>query len=131
MRLWKIASPLVLATVLSATVTAAAAADDTACGTLVGPGNASAPNGFQLRGGEPVDFVAGGKTVHGTLRVYVDGSIYRAYWQPQGSAERYVLANAGTNSVRLISTPTRGVPANGGEPGTPMPPQQVLSCPSF
>ncbi|HXZ08174.1 MAG TPA: hypothetical protein VEI25_08965, partial [Paraburkholderia sp.] len=84
-----------------------------------------------LRDGESVDFVTGAKTVHGTLQIFTDGSVYRVYWQPQGHPERYVLANAGENSVRLIATPPQGLPPHDGAPGTSMPEQQVLSCPSL
>lgn len=124
--LLKTVAPLVFVIVSSM---ALAATDDVACGTLVGTGNSPVSGGFQLRGGESVDFVAGGKTVHGTLLVMADGSLYRAYWQPQGSPEKYVLSGAGTNSIRLISTPTQGVPAGSGQPGTTLPPQRVVSCP--
>ena len=91
----------------------------------------SAVSGFALRDGEPVDFIAGGKTVPGTLHVLKDGGIYRAYWQPQGRPERYVLANAGTDAVRLIATPAQGTPATDGMPGTTLNAQQVLSCPTL
>jgi hypothetical protein len=120
----------------------AAAADDTVCGTLTAAGvtpaaaasAAASPTpagGFRLREGEPVDLSMGGKTVHGTLHMYVASDIYRAYWQPQGSAERYVFADAGTGAVRLISTPPQGVPASGGKPGTTLGPLPVVSCPTL
>lgn len=108
----------------------AAGSTDAPCGQLVGPntsGDASA--GFMLRDGEAVDFIAGGQAVHGKLQVFRDGSLYRAYWQPQGSAEHYALANAGANSVRLVSTPPQGTPASDGTPGIASAPLQVLSCP--
>ena len=115
-----------------------AATGDSTCGVLSGVGAASAPDavsapaavsGFAVRDGEPVDLIAGGKAVHGRLHVLTDGGVYRAYWQPDGRAERYVLANAGTDAVRLIATPVQGTPAAGGLPGTTLGPQQVLSCP--
>jgi hypothetical protein len=104
----------------------------TPCGHLVGaqvPGGQH--TGFVLRNGEAVDFVSGGKTTHGTLLVLRDGSLYRAYWQPTGSPEKYVLADAGTGSVRLISTPPQGVPAGAGQPGIAVGQLQVLSCPAL
>jgi hypothetical protein len=102
------------------------------CGTLVGV-NASgaADGGFVLRDGEAVDFVSGGQTAHGRLLVFSDGAVFRAYWQPQGSEEKYVLANAGANSVRLVSTPPQGTPARDGKPGITTGPLQVLSCPKL
>ena len=133
-------APLALWTVAQLSIAATA---DASCGVLSGVGGAgggagasgaseiAAVSGFALRDGEPVDFIAGGKTVRGTLHVTSDGGIYRAYWQPQGRPERYVLANAGTDAVRLIATPTQGTPAAGGMPGTTLNPQQVLSCPSL
>jgi hypothetical protein len=120
--------PLALVVISAA---ATAAGNDAACGVLRGASNDVAEGGFQLRDGEAVDFVAGGKTVHGTLQVFKDGSVYRAYWQPRDHADRYVLANAGANSVRLISTPPQGTPAGDSAPGTSMPQQQVLSCPAL
>lgn len=141
-RTFKTLAPLALWTVAQLSM---AASGDGACGMLAGAGGsgasaasgasntaaASAPRGFALRDGEPVDFIAGGKTVHGTLHVLTDGSIYRAYWQPEGRAERYVLANAGSDAVRLIAAPPQGAPAANGMPGTTVGPQQVLSCPGF
>ncbi|MGF6648187.1 MULTISPECIES: hypothetical protein [Paraburkholderia] len=113
--------------------TAAWAADGgDACGRLVGASGANQPDGgFRLRSGEPVDFVGGGKTVHGALQVFVDGSVYRAYWQPDGGHELYVLANAAANSTRLISTPPQGQPAGAGQPGTVLAPLNVVSCPAL
>jgi hypothetical protein len=116
---------------LAALSCAAAAADENGCATLVGATNSATPQGFQLRDGEPVDFVGGTKTVHGKLLVFSDGDIFRAYWQPENSAEKYVLANAGVNTVRLVSTAPQGTPAQDGKPGTTLPPQRVLSCPTF
>ncbi|MBB5417922.1 hypothetical protein HDG42_003969 [Paraburkholderia sp. JPY171] len=110
---------------------AAAAAGDNACATLVGATNSSAAQGFSLRDGEPVDFVGGAKTVHGKLLVFSDGDVLRAYWQPDDSPEKYVLANAGADAVRLVSSAPRGTPAPAGQPGTPMQPQRVLSCPNL
>lgn len=110
---------------------AAAAADDNACATLVGAASSGAAQGFSLRDGEPVDYVGGGKTVHGRLLVFRDGDLFRAYWQPDGSPEKYVLANAGADAVRLVSSPPQGTPAPGGQPGTAMQPQHVLSCPTL
>jgi hypothetical protein len=75
--------------------------------------------------------VGGGKTVHGVLQVFVDGSVYRAYWQPDGGHELYVLANAAANSTRLISTPPQGQPAGAGQPGTVLAPLNVVSCPAL
>lgn len=99
---------------------------------LVGAnGPTDAQQGFVLRDGEAVDFVAGGRTAHGRLLVFSDGPLFRAYWQPQGSEEKYVLANAGTNSVRLVSTPPQGTPAHDGKPGIATRPLQVLSCPKL
>ena len=128
-------APLALWTVAQLSV---AATGDASCGVLSGvsggagaSGVSSAASGFALRDGEPVDFIAGGKTVRGTLHVMKDGGIYRAYWQPQGRPERYVLANAGTDAVRLIVTPTQGTPAADGMPGTTVNAQQVLSCPAL
>lgn len=111
----------------------AALADDAAgCATLVGAtSNSASPQGFQLRDGEPVDLVSGTKAVHGKLLMFSDGAVYRAYWQADNSPEKYVLANAGTNTVRLVSTPPQGTPARSGEPGTAVPPQRVLSCPAL
>ena len=116
---------------LSAFTLAAAAADDTACATLVGRANSDSAQGFTLRDGEPVDFVGGGKTVHGKLLVVSDGGVFRAYWQPDERPDKYVLANAGTDAVRLVSSEPRGTPAPGGQPGTAMRPQRVLSCPTL
>jgi hypothetical protein len=107
-----------------------AGADEPACGTLVGAGAADAASGgFALREGEAVDLVSAGKRVRGTLHVFRDDAVYRIYWQPSGSPERYVLATAGTNSVRLVATPPRGSPVAEG-PGV-LPSQQVLSCPAL
>ncbi|CAB3756818.1 hypothetical protein [Paraburkholderia humisilvae] len=111
-----------------------------ACGMLLGAGadpanvanvasGSSAASGFHVREGESVNLVTAGKTTPGTLHVYADNGAYRLYWQPDGQVERYVLANAGANAVRLIAMPTQGVPAGNGEPGTLLAPQQVLSCP--
>jgi hypothetical protein len=102
------------------------------CGKLVGVSASGATDvGFVLRDGEAVDFVAGGQPTHGRLLVFSDGAVFRAYWQPQGSEEKYVLANAGADSVRLVSTPPQGTPAHDGEPGTATGPLQVLSCPKL
>ncbi|SDC57445.1 hypothetical protein [Paraburkholderia lycopersici] len=98
------------------------------CGRLVG---ANAAGGFALRSGEAVDFVSAGEATHGMLRVFSDGPVYRAYWQPQGSEEKYALANAGPGSVRLVSTRPRGAPAGEGQPGIMTAPLQVLSCPKL
>ncbi|MFM0049551.1 hypothetical protein [Caballeronia grimmiae] len=100
-------------------------AEDRACGVLQG----ASGDVLSLREGERADLIQGGKAVHGALHVYADGAVYRVYWQPDGSAEQYVLANAGENSVRLVSTPPRGSKVDAG-PGT-LPPQQVLSCPAL
>ena len=97
---------------------------------LVGAGSSGTLQGFQLRDGEPVDLVGGGKTVHGKLLVFGDNGVFRAYWQPGNSPEKYVLANAGPDAVRLVSTPPQGSPARDGEPGTQLGPQHVLSCPA-
>ncbi|OLL32505.1 hypothetical protein BTH42_08390 [Burkholderia sp. SRS-W-2-2016] len=106
-------------------------ADENACATLVGATQSGASQGFALRAGEPVDLVKGAQKIHGKLLVFGDGSVYRAYWQPENSAEKYVLANAGADTVRLVSTPPQGTPAPDGQPGTPMAPQRVLSCPTL
>jgi hypothetical protein len=110
---------------------AASAADDNGCATLVGATGSAAPEGFKMRDGEPVDLVSGAKTVHGKLLIFGDSGAFRAYWQPEKSADKYVLANAGVNAVRLVSTPPQGTPATNGEPGTDVPPQRVLSCPTL
>jgi hypothetical protein len=104
---------------------AAASAAEPACGTLAGPAG-----GFQLRSGEPVSFSSGGKTVPGALHIFREGDVFRVYWQPNGSPDQYSLANAGNQSIRLIATPPQGTPASA-VPDTTLPPQQVLSCPSF
>jgi hypothetical protein len=98
------------------------------CGKLVG---SSAAGGFALRNGEPVDFVSGGQATHGKLLVFTDGAVFRAYWQPEGSEEKYVLANAGPDSVRLVSTPPQGTPVPNGGPGVTPQPLLVLSCPKL
>ncbi|SIT38376.1 conserved exported hypothetical protein [Paraburkholderia ribeironis] len=120
---------------LAALSSAAMAAEDDSCATLVGAASSAAPQGFRVRDGEPVDLVSGAKsdtkTVHGKLLVFSDDGVFRAYWQPDNSAEKYVLANAGVNTVRLVSTPPQGTPATNGEPGTTLPPQHVLSCPAL
>ncbi|RAR59360.1 hypothetical protein C7401_111210 [Paraburkholderia unamae] len=115
----------------------AAPAPDAAppCGKLVGSNAAGADAGFAVRNGEPVDFVSGGQRTHGTLLVFIDGPVFRAYWQPQGSEEKYALANVGTgadtNSVRLVSTPPQGRPANNASPGVMTQAVPVLSCPKL
>ena len=102
------------------------------CGRLVGPNAGGGTDaGFTLRDGEAVDFVAAGQTTHGKLLVFTDGPLFRAYWQPQGSEEKYALANAGSASVRLVSTPPQGTPAGNGKPGITTQPLQVLSCPKL
>jgi hypothetical protein len=116
---------------LLASSVAVAATGEGECAQLVGTANSSTQGGFQLRNGEPVDLVSAGRTVHGTLLVFREGDVYHAYWQPEGRPETYVLAGADMNSVRLISTPTQGVPADSGAPGTTLAPQHVLSCPTF
>jgi hypothetical protein len=110
---------------ISAANTAMAA--DPACGTLESA--ASASGEFALKEGTAVDLVRDGRRVHGTLHIYRDDTVYRVYWQPEGSPEPYVLATAGENSVRLVATPPRGSPVGQG-PGV-LPRQQVLSCPSL
>ncbi|WP_310630540.1 hypothetical protein [Paraburkholderia sp.] len=107
------------------------------CGKLSGPGGPDAH--FVLRDGEAVDFSSGGQTAHGKLLLFHDGALYRAYWRPTGqpagsppaSAEKYALANAAPNGVRLISTPPQGTPANDGKPGIDTPPLNVFSCPKL
>ncbi|ASW01277.1 hypothetical protein [Paraburkholderia aromaticivorans] len=116
---------------LAATSCATLAADDTACATLVGAAHSGPPQSFQVRDGEPVDLVSGAATVHGKLLVFGDSGVFRVYWQPENSPEKYVLANAGVNAVRLISTPPQGTPAQNGQPGTAREPQRVLSCPAL
>ncbi|WP_328809388.1 hypothetical protein [Paraburkholderia hiiakae] len=98
------------------------------CGRLVG---VNAAGGFALRSGEPVDFVSAGQATHGVLLVFSDGPVFRAYWQPQGSEEKYALANAGPDGVRLVSTPPQGTPTTGAQPGVATQPLQVLSCPKL
>jgi hypothetical protein len=109
----------------------ALAAGDSGCATLVGATNSSGSQRFQVRDGEPVDLVSSAKTVHGKLIVTADGSVFHAYWQADNSEEKYVLANAGTDAVRLVSTPPQGSPAKAGEPGTTLGPLHVLSCPAL
>ncbi|MEX3936797.1 hypothetical protein AB4Y32_34385 [Paraburkholderia phymatum] len=130
-------APLALWTVAQLSV---AATGDASCGVLSGASggaaasgasSVTAASGFALRNGEPVDFIAGGKTVRGTLHVMSDDGVYRAYWQPQGRPERYVLANASPDAVRLIAMPVQGTPATSGMPGTTVNAQQVLSCPAL
>jgi hypothetical protein len=116
---------------LGALSCAAMADEQTGCATLVGAASSASPQGFQVRDGEPVDLVRGGPTVHGKLLVFSDGSVFHAYWQPENSQEKYVLANAGPDTVRLVSTPPQGTPARNGEPGTHLAPQRVLSCPAL
>lgn len=108
-----------------------AAAVESGCATLVGATASGSSQGFLVRNGEPVDLVGGGKTVHGKLLVFGDSGVFRAYWQPENSPEKYVLANAGVDTVRLVSTPTQGTPVSNGEPGTTLAPQRVLSCPAL
>ncbi|NKJ50451.1 hypothetical protein CIC12_27760 [Burkholderia sp. SG-MS1] len=122
-----IATGLLMATLSCA----ASATDDNGCATLVGATGSATPEGFKMRDGEPVDLVSGAKTVHGKLLVFADSGAFRAYWQPEKSAEKYVLANAGANAVRLVSTPPQGTPATNGEPGLAVAPQRVLSCPAL
>ncbi|WP_345816621.1 hypothetical protein AAGS40_18090 [Paraburkholderia sp. PREW-6R] len=107
------------------------AADDMGCAPLSGAVNSQGLHSFKVRDGEPVDLVAGTKTVHGTLHVFGDGGVFRAYWQPADSQEKYVLATAGVDSVRLVSTPPQGTPVTNGDPGTTLAPQHVLSCPTL
>jgi hypothetical protein len=116
---------------LAALCPMAATAADESCATLVGATDSAAPQGFQLRDGEPVDFVSGAKTIHGKLLVFSDGDVLRAYWQPVDSPEKYVLANAGADAIRLVASAPQGSPAPNGGPGTRMPPQRVLSCPAL
>jgi hypothetical protein len=118
--------PLILSILTLACIASTTAhADDPACGRLESGSGAS----FALKEGERVDFRHGDARVHGTLHVYKDVQVYRVYWQPDGSSEQYVLANAGENAVRLISTPPRGTKVDAG-PGV-LPTQQVLSCPAL
>jgi hypothetical protein len=116
---------------LAVTSCAAFAADDKACATLVGAAHSGSPQSFQVRDGEPVDLVSHAGTVHGKLLVFGDGGTFLAYWQPENSPEKYVLANAGVNAVRLVSTPPQGTQAQNGQPGTTLEPQRVLSCPAL
>jgi hypothetical protein len=105
---------------------------DEPCGRLVGAnGPTDSDGGFVLRDGEAVDFVSGDRAAHGRLLVFSDGAVFRAYWQPQGSEEKYALANAGPDSVRLISTPPQGTPQHDGKPGIATRPLKVLSCPKL
>uniref|UniRef100_E1TEG5 Uncharacterized protein n=1 Tax=Burkholderia sp. (strain CCGE1003) TaxID=640512 RepID=E1TEG5_BURSG len=110
---------------------AGVSAEESGCATLAATGNSGTPQPFQVRDGERVDLISAGKTVHGSLRVFGENGVFRAYWQAQNSAEKYVLANAGDHAVRLISTPPQGKPAAQGEPGTTLGPLRVLSCPSL
>jgi hypothetical protein len=116
---------------LAASSCVAVAADDNGCATLVGTANSAAPQGVQVRDGEPVALVSDAKTVHGKLLVFGDAGIFRAYWQPDNGAEKYVLANASVNPVRLVSTPPQVTLAEAGEPGTVLGRQHVLSCPAL
>lgn len=128
---------LAAASLFIAPARAADPAPDTAgaapCGKLVGQSDAAGgtDGGFDLRDGEAVDFVSASQTTHGRLLVFHDGPVFRAYWQPQGSEEKYALANAGPRSVRLISTPPQGTPARDGKPGVMTQPLFVLSCPKL
>jgi hypothetical protein len=103
----------------------AARADDAPCGML----ESATGGAIGLREGESVNFTHGGALTHGVLHVYKDGELYHVYWQPIGGREQYVLANAGENSVRLISNPPRGEKVDAG-PGV-LPAQKVLSCPAL
>ena len=114
---------------LGALLCTSALADENACATLASATNPATPQAFQVRDGEPVDLISGAKTVHGKLLVFGEKDVFRAYWQPENSAEKYVLANAGDNAVRLVSTAPQGSPATHGEPGTMLGPLRVLSCP--
>ncbi|WP_233834692.1 hypothetical protein [Paraburkholderia sp. ZP32-5] len=116
---------------LAALCPALATAADESCATLVGAGHSESPQGFQLRDGEPVDFVSATKTVHGKLLVFSNGDMFRVYWQPDDRPQKYVLANADTNAVRLVESAPQGSPAPNGGPGVTMPPQHVLSCPAL
>lgn len=131
MRIRYLATCVLLVSALSAMPRLAAADETNGCAMLVGAASSDSPRGFQVRDGEPVDLVSGSKTVHGKLLLFGDNGVFRAYWQPENSAEKYVLANAGTDAVRLVSTPPQGTPARNGEPGTPLGPQHVLSCPAL
>ncbi|CAH2797088.1 MAG: FIG00459611: hypothetical protein [uncultured Paraburkholderia sp.] len=106
-------------------------ADENGCATFARAGTASIPQPFQVRDGEAVDLISGAKTVHGKLLVFGENGVFHAYWQAENSAEKYVLANAGENAVRLVSTPPQGSPAKHGEPGTTLGPLRVLSCPTL
>lgn len=110
---------------LAAMSCTALAADENACATLVGTTYSTPSQGFQVRDGEPVDLVSGARTIHGKLLVFGDSGVFRAYWQPDNSPEKYVLANAGVNAVRLISAPPQGTPAQNGQPGTSMEPHSA------
>jgi hypothetical protein len=128
----RLATSAALLAALSAEAPIAFADEIAGCAILVGASSAStSPGGFQMRDGEPVDLVSGAKVVHGKLLMFSDGPVFHAYWQPDHSPEKYVLANAGVNTVRLVSTPPQGTPAANGAPGTAVPPQRVLSCPAL
>jgi hypothetical protein len=131
MRIRHLATCALLVSSLGAVPGLASADDTKGCAMLVGAASSGSPKGFQVRDGEPVDLVSGGKTVHGKLLVFGDKGVFRAYWQPENSPEKYVLANAGTDAVRLVSTPPQGTPATNGEPGIAIAPQHVLSCPAL
>ena len=119
------------AVLLAGTGCVTAHADESGCATLSAPTESGTPRSFQVRGGEPVDLLGNAKTVHGKLLVYSDNGLFRAYWQANDGTEKYVLANAGDNAVRLVSTPPQGQPAEQGKPGTTLGPLRVLSCPSL
>ncbi len=72
-----------------------------------------------------MNFTQDGKLTHGVLHVYRRRPVHDRHWQPIGSSELYVLANAGDGSVRLIANPPRGEKADTG-PGI-LPAQKVLS----
>jgi hypothetical protein len=119
------------AALLAVAVCPPAHADENSCAILAGVTTSGTPQAFQMRDGEPVDLVSGAKTVHGKLLVFGEDGVFRAYWQPENSAEKYVLANAADNAVRLVATAPQGSPAAHGEPGTTLGPLRVLSCPTL
>ena len=62
MKFRDIATRALLGSLLGAISAGAFADDSNACATLVGAASSATPQGFQLRDGEPVDFVGGGKS---------------------------------------------------------------------
>jgi len=116
---------------LGALVGGTASADENGCATLASATHSATPQAFQVRDGEPVDLISGMKTVHGKLLVFGENGMFRAYWQPENSAEKYVLANAGENAVRLVSTPPQGTPPRTANPVRRLDPCACCPVPRF